>query len=218
MAVQESQLSNSTASPTGAKEKATEAAHTVADAASSTASTASGATKDVVGQVTEQSKAVAGEAKAQAQQMLANTKTEVQQQADERARQAAEHLRGMSTSISALLDGRPYEATQISGYLQQAQGKIDGLVDRLDTAGPQGIIDDVSDFARRRPGAFLVAAGFAGFAIGRLARAGTAAAHDQQQNQQLTSTPQPLYLDGQTDLLADAQPALLDAQPGEGAW
>lgn len=195
------------------KEKATETARNVASA---TASTASEATKDVAGQVTEQTKAVAVEAKVQAQQMLASTKTEVQQQAEERARQAAGHLREMSTSINALLDGRPYEATQLSGYLQQAQSKIDGVVDRLETAGPQGIVDDVSSFARRRPGAFLVAAGFAGFAIGRLARAGTAAAHDQQQSDQLTQrTYQPLT---SQQLTSAPQPVGLGEQRGEGVW
>jgi hypothetical protein len=95
----------------------------------------------------------------------------------------------MSGSISALLEGRPDEAAQMRGYLQQAQSKIDGFASRLETAGPQGVFDDLSSFARRRPGAFLLTAGVAGFAIGRLARAGTAAAHDQQSSQSSQSMP-----------------------------
>jgi hypothetical protein len=159
----------------------------VTDAASTTLATATDATKKVVGEATDQTKMVTVEAKAQAQQFISNTRTELQSQADDRARQAADHLRGMSTSISALLDGRPDDAPQMRGYLEQAQSRIDGFASRIETGGPQGVIDDLSSFARRRPGAFLLAAGVAGFAIGRAARAGAAAAHDQ-------SAPQPAML------------------------
>jgi hypothetical protein len=159
----------------------------VADTASTALQSASNATKSVVGEATEQTKTMALEAKDQLHQMLSNSKSEVQAQADDRARQAAEHLRGMSTSITALLDGRPDEAGQVRGYLEQAQTKIDGFVDRIETRGPQGVVDDLSSFARRRPGAFLLAAGVAGFAIGRVARAGAAASNDQQANHQLAS-------------------------------
>jgi hypothetical protein len=133
---------------------------------------------------TDQAKTVAVEAKTQAQQLLSNTRSEVQTQAEDRSRQAAQHLRGMSTSITALLEGRPSEASQVRGYLEQAQTKIDSFAGRLESGGPQGLVDDLSSFARRRPGAFLLAAGVAGFAIGRVARAGVAAAHDDQSNSQ----------------------------------
>jgi hypothetical protein len=170
----------------------------VTDAASSALQSANEATKTVVGEATEQTKTVALEAKDQVQQMLSNTKTEVQAQADERARQAADHLRGVSTSITALLDGRPDEAGQVRGYLEHAQTRIDGFVDRIETGGPQGVIDDLSSFARRRPGVFLLAAGVAGFAIGRVARAGVAASHEQQSFAPPTSAryapPQPSML------------------------
>ena len=45
------------------------------------------------------------------------------------------------------------------------------------TGGPQGLLNDVTDFARRRPVVFLAAAVGTGFMVGRLARAGKAA-HD----------------------------------------
>ena len=38
--------------------------------------------------------------------------------------------------------------------------------------GPDGVIQDVRRFARRRPGMFLLAAGVTGFAIGRIVKAG----------------------------------------------
>ena len=39
-------------------------------------------------------------------------------------------------------------------------------------AGPDGVLQDVRRFARRRPGMFLLAAGVTGFAIGRVVKAG----------------------------------------------
>ncbi|MCU1359833.1 MAG: hypothetical protein JWN99_1122 [Ilumatobacteraceae bacterium] len=172
MSAQQDGFGSSNSGSTSTKER-------VADAASTTLATASDATKNVVGEATGQTKAVVGEAKAQAQQLISSTRSEFQTQADDRARQAAEHLRGMSTSITALLNGRPGEAAQMTGYLQQAQSRIDGIASRIETGGPQGVIDDLTSFARRRPGAFLFVAGVAGFAIGRAARAGAAAAHDE---------------------------------------
>ena len=58
---------------------------------------------------------------------------------------------------------------------------------RLEGGGASGIADELSTFARRRPGTFLAAAALAGFAAGRLARAGTAVVHDQQQSQSMSA-------------------------------
>jgi hypothetical protein len=53
------------------------------------------------------------------------------------------------------------------------------LADYLDRHGPEGVLREVQDFARRRPGAFLGVALAAGFVVGRLGkgvtRAGAAA-------------------------------------------
>jgi hypothetical protein len=40
----------------------------------------------------------------------------------------------------------------------------------MDQRGVEGVLDDVRSFARRRPGVFLLGAGIAGFAVGRLVR------------------------------------------------
>jgi len=44
------------------------------------------------------------------------------------------------------------------------------LADYLDQHGPDGVLRDVQDFARRRPGAFLATALAAGFVVGRLGK------------------------------------------------
>jgi hypothetical protein len=44
------------------------------------------------------------------------------------------------------------------------------FADYLDHHGPEGVLREVQDFARRRPGAFLASALAAGFVVGRLGK------------------------------------------------
>jgi hypothetical protein len=44
------------------------------------------------------------------------------------------------------------------------------FADYLDRHGPEGVLREVQDFARRRPGAFLATALAAGFVVGRLGK------------------------------------------------
>lgn len=151
----------------------------IADAASTEAATvassaASGA-RDVVDEATTQAKAVAGQARQHLSTVVDQTKTGLRDQADERSRQAAGGLRTFSDQVNALAEGRPGDAGPLAGYLRDAETHVSKLADRLEQGGPQGIVDDVSDFARRRPVLFLAAAVGAGFVAGRLLRAGSAA-------------------------------------------
>ena len=60
------------------------------------------------------------------------------------------------------------------GVLEGAERQVEGLASRLEQRGPQGLMDDVTRFARRRPGVFLSGAVAAGFVVGRVVRAGVA--------------------------------------------
>lgn len=150
---------------------------TGADAAD-TATTASDSAKDAAGEVAAQAKVVAGEARRQIGTVVDETRQALSQQADDRTIQAAGGLRTLADQVSALADGRPHDAGPLAGYLGDAQSRVSAFAERLETGGPQGLLDDVTDFARRRPIVFLAAAMGAGFVVGRLARAGRAAQQD----------------------------------------
>jgi hypothetical protein len=77
-----------------------------------------------------------------------------------------------------LAEGRPEEAGQLSAYAQKAAGKVTDVAERVEARGVEGALDDMKSFARRRPGVFLLGAGIAGFATGRLLRAATTADSD----------------------------------------
>jgi hypothetical protein len=130
--------------------------------------------KEVAGQAASGATAVASEAKGQAQELVHRTRQELMDQAGSRGQQAAGGLRTLSDQLVALGEGRTNEAGRLPEYLEQARTKATELADRLEQGGPQGVLDDVTGFARRRPGLFLVGAVGAGFLVGRLIRSGAA--------------------------------------------
>lgn len=165
--------------PDADQSTASRVADTAKSEASNVASTATDKAREVAGEAGAQAKAVATEAKQQLNQLVDQGRHELRQQAEQRTSQAAGQLRTLSEQLSALLAGRPSEAGQLVGYASDLQGHIRRLASRMEQGGPQGVMDDVSRFARRRPGAFLAGAAGIGFVVGRLVRAGAAS---QQEN------------------------------------
>jgi hypothetical protein len=158
--------------------KPAKVADTATSAASDVASTAASGAKEVASEAATQAKVVAGEAQRQLGNVIDKTRQELSAQAEDRTRRAAGGLRTLAGQVSALAEGRPGEAGPLVDYLGDARSRVTSLADRLETGGPRGLIDDVSDFARRRPVVFLAAAVGAGFMVGRLARAGRAVQQD----------------------------------------
>jgi hypothetical protein len=150
-----------------AKEQSSEVAHTAVDKG-----------KDVASQAASQASAVAGQAKEQLTSMVGQAKGEVQSQVETRTQQAAEGLHAFSKQLSALSEGRPQEAGHVGTLISDAQQRVQAYSTTLQERGPQALAEDVSAFARRRPMTFLAAAAVAGFAAGRLARAGAAASKE----------------------------------------
>jgi hypothetical protein len=158
----------------GAEQSTGRVQDTATREASSVASTAAGGARDVAGEASTQAKAVAGEAKQQLDRLVSQGRDEVRQQAAQRAEQAAGQLRTLSEQFTALMEGRPEAAGPLVGYASDLQGQLRRLASRMEQGGPEGVIQDVAGFARRRPGVFLAGAAGIGFVVGRLVRAGVA--------------------------------------------
>jgi len=126
--------------------------------------------KQVASDAKEQALQVAGDIKEQARDVLGEARSEFLQQAESGTKRAAEGIRTFGSQLQALREGRPADAGPVAGYADQARRKIDDVATRLDQGGLDGVIADVSRFARRRPGLFLLACTGAGFAVARLAR------------------------------------------------
>jgi hypothetical protein len=183
MTVQDNSPGAPPGSASGAEQSTTgRVAETAKSEASNVASTAAGAAREVADEASGQAKAVAGEAKQQLDRLMSDARYELRQQAEQRNSQAAGQLRSLSEQVSALIQGRPEAASQLVGYASDVQYQLRRLAARMEQGGPQGVLDDVSRFARRRPGVFLAGAAGIGFVVGRLVRAGVASQGDGDQS------------------------------------
>lgn len=154
-----------------------EAAGRMAEEAQGVASTAMDAAREFGAEATDQVRAVADQARSQLRTLADQASTELRAHADSRSQQATTNLRTLADRLDALASGRTQDAGPLVGYLYDAKRRALSLADRLETRGPDGMVEDVSTFARRRPGLFLLAAAGAGLATGRIFRAERAAEH-----------------------------------------
>ncbi len=113
---------------------------------------------------------VAGEAKAQTQNLVTEARGQLREQAQSQTQRAAGLARGLAENFQALTEGRTDEAGALGQYAQQATQQVQRFADTIEQRGFDGLVQDVQSFARRRPGAFLLTAGLAGFLTGRLVR------------------------------------------------
>ena len=141
-----------------------------------TSSTSSSSTTEVA---KEQAGEVMDEARGQARTLLDRTRSEMGSQAASQQNRAAESLRSLSGELRSMADSRqePGMATDLT---QQAADKAGQLASWLQDREPGDLLDEVSSFARRRPGAFLALAAGAGVIAGRLTRSMAAGAPSRQ--------------------------------------
>lgn len=137
--------------------------------------------QEVGGQAREQSRQVAGTAKEQAgrvgqeaqtqvRDLMGQTTQQLRDQAQDQTQRLGGTLQSLAADMRALSEGRTDEAGAVGDYAHQAVERVQAFADQVEERGFDGLVDDVQRFARRRPGAFLLSAAVAGFAVGRLAR------------------------------------------------
>ncbi|MFD0278954.1 hypothetical protein ACFVHB_34295 [Kitasatospora sp. NPDC127111] len=140
------------------KSKAGEGAEIVADNAA-----------EVAAAVKEQAGQVVGEAAAQARDLLAETRDRAREQANTQTRRLAQNVRRLAQELQDMAGHGTPGSTATAAVEQIADGGR-RVADHLDDRGPDGLLEDVQDLARRRPGLFLAGAALAGFALGRTGR------------------------------------------------
>lgn len=132
------------------------------------AGTAAEETKHVASVAKDESQQVVDEAKAQARHLAGEARTQIEEQ----SRVQRDHLVGTLRGFTADLD-RMTETTDGGMAATLARQVSDGarqVTDRIEGREPAELLDEVRDFARRRPGTFLLGALAAGLVAGRIAR------------------------------------------------
>lgn len=148
--------------------------------AKETAKQATGSAKQAAGEVTDtvkqQGRQVAGEVGTQARSVASDLRQSVAGQVRTGHGKLAESVRKFSDEIGGL-SGADADSP-VGQVVSRVSDTGRRAADYLEQKGPEGLLDDVQSFARRKPGTFLLAAAAAGFVIGRLGRSTMAAARE----------------------------------------
>ncbi|MEU3475905.1 MULTISPECIES: hypothetical protein [Nocardiaceae] len=160
-----------TSPQTGADPSTTDVAK---EQAGAVAGTAADAGKHVANIAGDQAHQVAGEVKSQAQDLLGQTREELTTQAAAQQQRVAGGLRALSDEFSSMATNsdKPGIATDLT---RQASQHAHTVASWLEDREPGQVLDEVTRFARRKPGTFLALAAGAGLLAGRLGRGLTAA-------------------------------------------
>jgi hypothetical protein len=151
-----------TAKAGAAKEQATQVAGDAKEAASNVAGTA----KDQAGQV-------AAEVKTQAKDLYGQATSQLKEQARTQSQKVSEGLRSVSDELSSMAEKSDGNGLA-SELVRNLSGRAGSAASWLDGRDPGSLLDEVKQFAARKPGTFIAIAAGAGLLAGRLTKALTA--------------------------------------------
>ncbi|MFF4173296.1 hypothetical protein [Streptomyces sp. NPDC001744] len=141
-------------------------AHTAQDKAGESAALIGDKATDVARTAKEQAGNVVGETRAQAKDLVGEFRGQLQDQAQTQTQRLAENVRRIAAEVRDMSENGKPDST--AGELaRQVADRGHRVADHLERRGPDGLLNDLQDFARRRPGVFLAGAALAGFAIAR---------------------------------------------------
>jgi len=144
-------------------------ASTAKDEAKDVAREGAGAAKHVAGTAAAEARNVAQETGAQVKDLAGQLGTNLKEQAGAQQQKVAEGLRSISGELRGMAQGSQ-QAGPAAGLVEQAARRTDDVAGWLEARDPGSLLQEVKDFARRRPGAFLAIAAGAGLLAGRLTR------------------------------------------------
>jgi hypothetical protein len=128
------------------------------DAAQSVASTAR-----------HEGRAVVDTARTETANRMSQARFETRRQGDEQVRRLAERLQDVGDQLDGVRRGEAPQGS-VANVLGEAGDRASQLAERLQTGGIDGVTRDVKQFARQRPGVFLLGAFALGIAAGRTLR------------------------------------------------
>lgn len=153
----------------------TSIAHTVQDKAGESAALVGDKAAEVGGTAKEQATKVVGEASAQARDLVGELRTQLTGQAESQTQRLAENVRRLSQELREMGENGKPDSTMADVARQIADGGHQ-VAAHMEKRGPEGLVSDLQNFARRRPGVFLAGAALAGFVVARAGKGVSAAA------------------------------------------
>jgi hypothetical protein len=150
-------------------EKGAKVEQTVKSDRSDQTTTARDAASRVKDEAQHEAGQVMEEAKEQGRQLYSEAKDRIEAEAQQQTNRVAQGIRSFSGDLRSMAEQADTE-TSAASWARQGAGQLEGLANRIEDGGFEGLVDDVSRFARRNPGTFLAIALGAGILAGRIAR------------------------------------------------
>jgi hypothetical protein len=178
------------------------------------AGTAAEEGQHLAGVAQEHAKKISGEAKDQLRGLVDDATSQIDEQSRTQKSKLAETLRGLGDDLEQMSsqDSDGAGSGPAQQLVQQAAHQAHDLAGRLENREPKELLDDVRQFARRKPGTFILGALAAGIVVGRLTR-GAKAARDEDE---APSDVRPTFERGSADVTATGHvvdPVFVDPTP-----
>jgi hypothetical protein len=116
-----------------------------------------------------EAKSVANDATSHAKEVLSQSQAQLRQQADEQLRSLSRTLSDIGRQLTTMTHGQPQQGI-VADVANDLASQLSRFADRADQRGVDGLLQDVSRFARKKPGLFLLASFGGGVVSGRLLR------------------------------------------------
>jgi hypothetical protein len=123
---------------------------------------------EVKGTAAEQAQRVGTEAKTQARNVAADVRGRMSEQVRSQNDKLVSGIRQAADNLDEMRGDR--QGSPAATVVSRVADSGRQFADYLDRNGPEGVLQEVQDFARRRPGTFLATALVAGFVVGRLGK------------------------------------------------
>lgn len=160
----------SSAGDSSPKAKAKHAADEAQGQAQAVAQDAKVKAKDLAGTAQQELGQVKDEAMDQVKSLAGSVQDQMGSQAQVQQERLAGQARTYADDLHRLVSGEQPQNDAVRQAVASVADRAEALTQRLETASPQELLQDVRSFAARRPGTFLAVALGAGLVAGRLTR------------------------------------------------
>lgn len=130
--------------------------------------------------VAEQAAQVRRETADQARHVVRDVRERVAAEAESQAQRVSKQLGRIADELGEMARSAPSDSMS-AGAIRSAADTSRQAARFLDERGAQGLLDSARDYARRKPGTFLLGAAVAGFLVGRVAKSATGGGQAQPQ-------------------------------------
>ena len=138
--------------------------------AKQTAGMAADEGKHVAGVAKDEAQHVADDAKKQAQHLMEDARKQLDEQSRSQRDKAVTTLQSFSDDLERMASGQGGGSGMATDMARQLADKTRSLSSHLENREPAELLQEVRDFARRKPGTFLLGARAAGVVAGRITR------------------------------------------------